>query len=87
MEAPRIGPDQRLLPGWRDSLGNNQRRFARREHVTDSAKELAACTKEQLEHLLAGLLEQAHGQTLNDAEVQEFWRVYEEIQQRSKTAA
>jgi hypothetical protein len=55
--------------------------------LTDSAKELAACTKEQLEQLLACVLEQAHGQTLNDAEVQEFWRVYSEIQQRSKTAA
>jgi hypothetical protein len=55
--------------------------------MADSAKELDACTKEQLEELLAGLLEHARGQTLNDAEVQEFWRVYYEIQQRSRTAA
>jgi hypothetical protein len=55
--------------------------------MTDSVKELDGCTKEQLEELLAGLLAQARGQTLNDAEVQEFWRVYQEIQRRSRPAA
>lgn len=55
--------------------------------MVDSAKELDACKREQLEELLAGLLEHARGQTLSDAEVQEFWRIYREIQQRSQTAA
>jgi hypothetical protein len=55
--------------------------------MTNSVKALDACTNEQLEELLAGLLAHARGQTLDDAEVQEFWRVYQEIQRRSRTAA
>lgn len=58
--------------------------------MTHPMPELHACTAEQLEQMLAGLLEHARAQTLNDAEVQEFWRVYQEIQRRhhlSVTAA
>ena len=52
-----------------------------------SITEPNACTDEQLEQVLAGLLTQARGQVLSDAEVQEFWRVYQEIQRRSGIAA
>jgi len=55
--------------------------------MTDSEMDLGACTTEQLEMMLAGLLEQAREQTLNDVTVQEFWRVYQEIQRRSRAAA
>jgi hypothetical protein len=54
--------------------------------MTNLAK-LDVCTKEQLEELLAGLLEHACGQTLNDVEVQEFWQVYQEMERRSTRAA
>jgi len=53
----------------------------------DSDNDLGICSTEQLEQLLAGLLAQARGQTLDDVEVQEFWRIYQEIQRRSRTAA
>ena len=55
--------------------------------MTHSIPELGACTDEQLEQVLAGLLTQARGQVLSDAEVQEFWRAYQEIQRRSGIAA
>ncbi|MGC1449163.1 MAG: hypothetical protein WA830_03920 [Candidatus Sulfotelmatobacter sp.] len=55
--------------------------------MTRSITELDVCTNEQLEQVLAGLLTQARGQVLSDAEVQEFWRVYQEIQRRSGIAA
>ena len=55
--------------------------------MANFVKELDCCTKEQLEELLVGLLAQARGQTLNDVEVQEFWRVYQEIERRSRPAA
>jgi hypothetical protein len=68
-------------------MNNNQRIFTGANKMANSVKELDCCTKEQLEELLAALLAQARGQTLNDAEVQEFWRVYQEIQRRSRPAA
>jgi len=37
--------------------------------------------------MLAGLLAQARGQVLSDVEVQEFWRVYQELQRRAGAAA
>ena len=51
---------------------------------------LNACTEEELQQMLAALVSQARGEVLDDAEVQEFWQVYEEIQRRrplSDTAA
>ena len=55
--------------------------------MTNLVNNLDVCTKDQLEELLAGLLAHARGQTLNDAEVQEFWQVYQEMERRSRTAA
>jgi len=52
-----------------------------------SRKELNACTEEELEQALAGLLVHARRELLNDTEVQEFWQVYQEIQRRLGTAA
>jgi hypothetical protein len=52
-----------------------------------SMKEINACTEEELEHALAGLLVQAETVLLNDIEVQEFWQVHLEIQRRRGTAA
>jgi hypothetical protein len=50
-------------------------------------KELSACTAGELEQALAGLLVHARKELLDDAEVQEFWHIYEEIQRRRETAA
>lgn len=55
--------------------------------MTNLVNKLDVCTKEQLEELLAGLLAHARGQTLSDAEVREFWQVYQEMERRSRTAA
>src|SRR5260370_42355882 len=50
--------------------------------MTNSMTDLNARTEDELQQMLAALLCQAQGQTLNDAEVQEFWQVYQEIQRR-----
>ena len=55
--------------------------------MSRSITDLDACNDEQLKQLLAGLLTEAREQVLSDAEVQEFWRVYQEIQRRSGIAA
>ena len=47
-----------------------------------SMTELNACTEMELQQVLAGLLTRAREEVLNDTELQEFWRVYQEIQQR-----
>jgi hypothetical protein len=55
-----------------------------------SMRHLNACTEEELLGMLAAVLSQARGEVLNDAEVQEFWQIYQEIQRRrplSRTAA
>ena len=44
---------------------------------------LEACTDEELESKLARVLAYASGETLNDAEVQEFHQLYEEILRRA----
>jgi hypothetical protein len=44
---------------------------------------LQACTDEELEQKLARVLAYASGEVLNDAEVQEFYQLYEEIQRRA----
>lgn len=53
----------------------------------ESITELNACTVEDLEQLLAGLLMHAGTQVLNDTEVQEFWHVYQQIQRLREAAA
>ena len=62
-------------------------RFMQESEMTRSITELSACTDEQLEQVLAGVLTQARGRVISDAEVQEFWQVYQEIQRRSGIAA
>jgi hypothetical protein len=44
---------------------------------------LEACTDEELEQALARVLTYASGEVLNDAEVQKFYQLYEEIQRRA----
>jgi len=48
-------------------------------HMTD----LEAYTDEELQRALARVLAQARGEVLNDAEVQKFWQLYQEIQRRA----
>jgi len=50
--------------------------------MTHSTRELSACTEEELQQALAGLLAHARGLVLNDTEVQAFWQVSQEIQRR-----
>jgi hypothetical protein len=59
------------------------------EKMTNPMTDLDAYTDEELEQALARVLAQARGEVLNDAEVQKFWQLYEEIQRRalSVTAA
>jgi len=49
--------------------------------MTLSIAELNAST-EELEQALAGLLAQAREEVLSDTEVQEFWRICQEIKRR-----
>jgi hypothetical protein len=49
--------------------------------MTLSSTELNAPT-EELQQALAGFLAHAREEVLSDAEVQEFWRIYQEIQRR-----
>ena len=58
--------------------------------MTLSITELNASTEEELQQALAGLLAHAREEVLNNTEVQEFWRIHQEIQRRcsrSRTAA
>jgi hypothetical protein len=60
------------------------------EKMTNSMTNLEACTDEELEQKLARVLAYVSGEVLNDAEVYEFWQLYQEIQKRSalrRTAA
>ena len=59
------------------------------EKMTNPMTDLDAYTDEELQQALARLLAQARGEVLNDAEVQKFWQLYQEIQRRalSVTAA
>lgn len=47
-----------------------------------SITELNASTVEALHEALAGLLAHAREEVLNDTELQEFWRIQQEIQRR-----
>ena len=51
--------------------------------MTSSMTNLESCTDEELEQKLARVLAYASGETLNDAEVQEFQQLYEEILRRA----
>jgi hypothetical protein len=57
--------------------------------MTNAMADLDAYTDEELEQALARVLARARGEVLNDAEVQKFWQLHEEIQRRalSVTAA
>ena len=48
---------------------------------------LDACTEEQLDQAFAALLSHATEKVLSDAEVQEFWLVYQEMQRRRGAVA
>jgi hypothetical protein len=50
--------------------------------MTNSTTSLEACTDEELEQKLARVLAYASEEMLNDAEVHEFWQLYQEIQKR-----
>jgi hypothetical protein len=50
--------------------------------MTLSITELDASTEEELRQALAGLLARAGEEVLNETEVQEFWRISQEIQRR-----
>ncbi|MFZ1011024.1 MAG: hypothetical protein WAN65_29570 [Candidatus Sulfotelmatobacter sp.] len=50
--------------------------------MTLSITELDASTEEKLQQALAGLLARAQEEVLNDTEVQEFWRICQEIERR-----
>lgn len=50
--------------------------------MTLSITELNAPTEEELRQALAGLLAHAREEVLNETEVQEFWRMSQEIQRR-----
>jgi Flp pilus assembly pilin Flp len=61
-----------------------------REQMTNPITNLDAYTDEELKQALARVLALARGEGLNDAEVQKFWQLYEEILRRrapSGTAA
>jgi len=57
--------------------------------MTNPMTDLDAYTDEKLQQALARVLAQSRGEVLNDAEVQKFWQLHEEIQRRalSVTAA
>jgi len=55
--------------------------------MTNSITNLDAYTDEELKQALAGVLALARGEVLNDAEVQKFWQLYEEILRRRAPSA
>jgi hypothetical protein len=50
--------------------------------MTNPMTDLDAYTDEELEQELARVLAQARGEVLNDAEVQRFWQLNEQILRR-----
>ena len=50
--------------------------------IANGMTNLEACTDEELERRLACVLAYASGEVLNDAEVHEFWQLYQETQKR-----
>src|ERR1017187_392458 len=58
----------------------------RREHMTNPTTDPAAYTDQELKQALARVLALARSERLNDAEVQNFWQLYEEIVRRRAAA-
>ena len=58
----------------------------RREHVTNPTTDPADYTDEELKQALARVLALARGEVLNDAEVERFWQLYEEILRRGASS-
>jgi hypothetical protein len=50
--------------------------------MTLSITEVDCSTEEELRQALAGLLSRAREEVLSDTEVQEFWRICQEIERR-----
>jgi hypothetical protein len=50
--------------------------------MTDPMTDLDAYTDEELEQALARVLAHARGEVLNDAKVQKFWQLHQEILRR-----
>jgi hypothetical protein len=50
--------------------------------MTNPMTDLDGCTDEELEQELARVLTHARGEVLNDAEMQKFWQLNEEILRR-----
>jgi phosphoglycolate phosphatase-like HAD superfamily hydrolase len=67
--------------GHLSALDGGFARF-RREPMTDSMTDPDAYTDEELKQALARVLALARSEALNDAEVQRFWQLYEEILRR-----
>ena len=53
--------------------------------MIDPMKDLDAYTDEELEQALARVLAHVRGEVLNDAEVQKFWQLNEEILRRARS--
>lgn len=54
--------------------------------MTDPTTEPAALTDQELKQALARVVALARSEGLNDAEVQRFWQLYEEIVRRRDAA-
>lgn len=50
--------------------------------MTDPMTDLDTYTDQELEQALARLLANARGEVLNDAEIQKFWQLHQEILRR-----
>jgi hypothetical protein len=53
--------------------------------MTDPTKDPAAYTDEELRRAVARVLALARTKVLDDAEVQKFWQIYEEMRRRAQT--
>jgi hypothetical protein len=54
--------------------------------MTDPTTDPAAYTDQELKQALARVIALARNEGLNDAEVQQFWRLYQEIVRRRATS-
>ena len=58
----------------------------RKEKMTDPMKDLDSYTDEQLEQALARVLAHVRREVLNDAEMQKFWQLHQEILRRREAS-
>jgi hypothetical protein len=58
----------------------------RRENMTDPTTDPATYTDQELKQALARVIALARSEGLNDAEVQQFWQLYEEVVRRRATS-